>query len=421
MEAALLLLSLTLGGQNPKTAVDLGPPIISTNSVIGYLERPVDDAIARLQKQLDTGQARLTYDAERWGYLPGLLKQLGINTDSQLLVFSKTSFQAPKITPKTPRAVFFNDTVSIGSVQDGAVLEITALDPKQGIVFYSLDVHESAAPKFKRENQNCLVCHQGEASLLVPGLMISSVLPGPDGTPAPPGVGDLLVDHRTPFEDRWGGWYVTGTHGTLTHRGNAIAPDPARPGDLETENTLNLTRLDGKLDVSRYLEPTSDLVALMTLEHQCRMSSLITRAGWQARAMDSTATSSRQLDALVEELVAYMLFADEAPLSEPIMGVSSFTHTFPKRGPRDRQGRSLRDFDLSKRLFKYPLSYMIYSEAFDALPPRALDRIYKSLFDILTNHEAGSRYRGLNAADRQSILEIVRETKTNLPAYWDAP
>jgi hypothetical protein len=123
------------------------------------------------------------------------------------------------------------------------------------------------------------------------------------------------------------------------------------------------------------------------------------------------------MDFVTNELVSYMLFENEAKMYSPMAGVSSFTETFPVRGPRDKKGRSLRDFDLQTRLFRYPLSYMIYDAAFDALPETAKDQVYRKLFAALT--DAGKMPR-LSAADRQAILEIVRDTKPNPPSYWQA-
>ena len=116
-------------------------------------------------------------------------------------------------------------------------------------------------------------------------------------------------------------------------------------------------------------------------------------------------------------MVKYMLFADEAPLKAPVTGVSTFTKTFPQRGPRDKQGRSLRDFDLKTRLFRYPLSYMIYSAAFDALPDMARERVYRRIFDVLTGKDQSKTFARLSAENRRAALEILRETKPNVPAY----
>jgi hypothetical protein len=230
-----------------------------------------------------------------------------------------------------------------------------------------------------------------------------------------------LIDHRTPLNERWGGWYVTGFHGDQEHMGNAVAADPGRPVDLEHEGTRNVTNLAARFDVTRYLSADSDIVALMTFEHQARMTNLLVSAGAQFRASEyqraNQATRAR-LDAFVETLVTYMLFADEMPLSDEIEGTSTFARTFSQVGPRDSRGRSLRDFDLRTRLFRYPLSYMIYSQAFDGLPNEAKALIYQRLYDRLTTDASVARFNRLSSRDRAAILDIVRETKQGLPPYW---
>jgi len=232
-----------------------------------------------------------------------------------------------------------------------------------------------------------------------------------------------VTDDRTPFQDRWGGWYVTGTHGGMHHKGNAVARDRTKPDVLETQGTQNLTTLGHKFDEGLYLSRLSDIVALMTLEHQTRMTNLIDRIGWETRIaqqdgkMDDVVTRKR-IDADIDAMVTYMLFADEATLYDPVEGVSTFTKTFPQRGPRDSQGRSLRDFDLQKRLFKYPLSYMVYSEAFDSIPDAAREQIYRRLFDVLTGRDKDPKFSRITEEDRRNVLAILRDTKKNLPAYW---
>jgi len=238
-----------------------------------------------------------------------------------------------------------------------------------------------------------------------------------------------MTDHRTAFAQRWGGWYVTGTHGAQTHLGNnENLTDPIHPGPAAREGTQNVTSLKDRFDTSKYLAPTSDIVALMVLEHQTRMTNLMTRVGWDARVAmhDGKLDAERkQLDAEIEEMVAYMLFGDEDQLQEPVAGVSTFSKTFPQRGPRDKQGRSLRDFDLKTRLFRYPLSYMIYSAAFDGMPDLVRERAYRMLYDILTGKDtresiANLSLANLKAQDRSAILEILRATKPKLPDYWTA-
>jgi len=368
----------------------------------------LNDPVAKLGRQIERGDVKLEYSGD-WGYLRSLLKNLDINIDSQVLVFSKTSFQLTKISPKTPRALFFNDSVAVGSVQDGTVFELISSDPTQGLIYYSLDTQKTDTPKFERRFSECLNCH-GPAN----GMVVSSVYPQTDGTPFVTGTFFEGIDHRTPLENRWGGWYVSGTHGSIRHLGNAIAPDADHPFDLDERNTQNLTSLDSKFDTTKYLAPTSDIVALMTLEHQAHMTNLITSVGQQFRRASASGTleiSKAALNRGVEQMVDYMLFVDEAPLQDPIKGVSTFTKTFPVRGPRDEAGRSLRDFDLQKRLFRYPLSYMIYSEIFDAMPVSARQRVYRRLAEVLSGQDQASKYSHLSPEDRRAILEILHDTK----------
>jgi len=395
------------------------PYISLDHPAIQYGSTPSEDPVARLEKQLESGAAKLDY-SDKDGYLPSLLKHLGINRDSQMLVFSKTSFQAPRISPKRPRAVYFNDNAAVGFVPDGDVMELIGVDPKQGVTFYTLDIEKADKPSFLRRNDQCVSCHLIPTTVNVPGLLVTSVIPSSDGSPRFPGAA-VVVDSRTPLDERWGGWYVTGTSGSLVHRGNSVAPHPDQPAVLDTEGKQNLTSLAGRVDTSGYLENSSDLIALMTLEHQTRINNLFTRLGWETRVAvqeGKLAESRARLDFVVGEVVSYMLFANEAHILEPIAGVSSFVKTFPERGPRDKQGRSLRDFDLKTRLFRYPLSYMIYSPAFDALPDLAKTQVYQRIYDVLTGKDSSAEFKRLTAEDRRTILEIVRETKPGLPKYW---
>ena len=378
---------------------------------IRYDQDP-SDPVAQLEKRIEAGEVKLDYTSNGQGYLPSVLRNLGINADSQVLVFSKTSIQQAHISPRTPRAIYFNDEVSVGFVQNGDVLELTALDPKLGIILYTLDTPKADKPQFSRRD-DCLKCHQGPVTLGVPGLLVSSVHPRTGGRESHGSA--FMTDDRTPIDERWGGWYVTGSTGDQKHYGNnPNLVDPLEPGGPAGPDSLNVTKLDGFFDVSRYPAPTSDLVALMTLEHQTRMTNLLTRVGWDARIN----AKDPKLNGEIEELLSYMLFTDEAPLKAPVAGVSSFAKTFAERGPRDKQGRSLRDFDLKTRLFRYPLSYMIYSAAFDGMPEAARSRVYQRLYDILTGKDTSKTFNSLSDADRHALLEIVRDTKPGLPAYW---
>jgi hypothetical protein len=379
---------------------------------IRYMQSPTEDPVAHLIRDIESGKTKLDARADGQGYLPSLLEHLGIRADSQALVFSKTSFQAPKISPRNPRAIYFGDDVAVGWVRGGDGIELAATDPRQGVIFYTLKTPKSGEPAFQR-GEVCLKCHQGAATAGVPGMFIGSVFPSASGEPHRAGA--IITDHRTAFADRWGGWYVNAMHGEQQDRANAVAPDPAEPETLDTAGKQNLTTLAEMFNPAGYLTRISDIVALMTFEHQTQMANLMTRVGWEARIPETDPT---QLRSDIDAVVAYMLFADEAPLREAIQGVSTFTKTFPLKGPFDRKGRSLRDFDLQTRLFKYPLSYMVYGAQFDALPGPVRERIYQRLFDVLTGKDPGRTFARLSSDDRRSIIAILRDTKPGLPGYW---
>jgi hypothetical protein len=403
------------------------------HEAIQYSATPVEDPVAKLEGRLQTGEAKLAFD-DRSGYLRSVLKALDVPDESQVLVFSKTSFQAPRISPRTPRAIYFNDRVSVGWVKGGDVVEVAAVDPKQGVIFYTLDQDGTTKPHFERRD-TCLQCHASGATLGVPGLVVRSVYPEPSGMPLFQ-AGSFVIDHRSPLKERWGGWYVTGTHGAEPHMGNAVVRDRARPDKLETDGTQNVTDLGPKFDTGAYLNGHSDIVALMVLEHQTHMTNLITRVGFETRmAMHNQIalnkalgrpdnelgdSASRRINSAVEELLEYMLFTDEMAITEPIAGSSAFSKVFASAGPRDSSGRSLRDLDLTKRLFRFPCSYLVYSEAFDNLPAVARDRVYKRLHEVLTISDPGAKYARLSRTDRQAIFEILQATKKGLPGYWTA-
>ena len=303
--------------------------------------------------------------------------------------------------------------MSVGWVRGGEVLEFAANDPRQGAIFYTLDQSTAAPPQFKRNNVNCVSCHTSDVTMNVPGLFLGSVYPEASGMPA---YGPAyLTDHRSPFELRWGGWYVTGRHRADRHLGNAIVKDTADLGGMVTPSTVHVDDLTGRFDPSGYVSTHSDLVALLVMEHQARMTNLITRLGWEARLGKD---ADRLLHQTAAELVDYLLFIDEMPLPGPITGTSSFAADFSGRGPRDSRGRSLRELALTDRLLKYRCSYLIYSEAFDALPNEARALVYARMWEILSGAERDQRYSVIGAAERQAIVEILRDTKDDLPAYF---
>jgi hypothetical protein len=382
---------------------------------INYSKATDESPVSRLQKRLDRGEAKLAFD-EQLGYLPSVLAALGIRTNSQMLVFSKTSFQRERISPKSPRALFFNDDVYIGFIPGAPLMEVSAADPKLGGVFYTLAQSRTERPKFLRNDQ-CLECHASAKSMGVPGHLVRSFATDESGV-VDLASGTSLVNHRTPIEERWGGWYVTGTHGRQAHRGNLFGKDAFDRQEKEPNHLGNLTDLGRFFDVAAYPASGSDIVALMVLEHQTHMHNFLTRLNYESTIALQQYGHVNYLKNVIEAFLKYLLFTEEAALTGPISGSSDFARSFSAEGLKDKKGRSLRQFDLNTRLFKYPCSYLIYSDAFDRLPDKLKARIYERLWEILTGKDTSPAFENIPTETRQAIREILSGTKKGLPAYW---
>jgi hypothetical protein len=399
---------------------------------IRYSQTPTDNPVTRLEQRLDRGQAHLTYE-EGFGYLRSLLRELKVPVSSQTLVFSKTSLQRQRINPRKPRALYFSDGVYVGFCQQGDLVEVTAMDPKLGAVFYSLEQRPAARPRFVRQNDTCLICHGSSQNHGLPGHLVRSVFADADGYPIL-SAGSYRIDQSSPLEQRWGGWYVTGTSGQQAHLGNRIIRDKRRHEAADNDAGRNVTDLSPLIPTTPYLTPHSDIVALMVLEHQTEAQNLLTRANLLTRiALHEEAELNKALGRPVDErsasttsriknagepLVKYLLFSGEARLTDKIRGTSGFAEEFAQRGPRDAQERSLRDLDLEHRLFKYPCSYLIYSPAFDGLPQPVKDYVLRRLWEVLSGQDRSADFAHLTAADRQAIREILLAAKPQLPDYW---
>ena len=379
---------------------------------IAYSTAPVTDRVAALNERLRDGQVKLAFDG-RSGYLRSVLDALNVPVESQVTPFAKNSFQAELIDRKNPRAVYFSDEVAVGWVRGADLLEVAAQDPKQGGIFYTIEQKPAAAPEFKRTD-NCLACHLSWDTLGVPGFFLMSTLTVPDD-PHTYATG-FSSDHRRNFDTRWGGWYVTGNIGSLIHMGNVPVSTTSTPARAAARA---LASLDANADMTGFPAHTSDIVALMVLDHQAHMMNLITRTGWEARlARNGDAKQAARVDEAAVDLVDYLLFVYEAPLTSRVRGTSGFAEKFAALGPVDAKGRSLRQLDLDRRLLKYPCSYMIYSAAFDGMPATAKSAVYRRLWRVLSGQEKGEAYTHLAPADRRAIIEILRDTKKDLPEYF---
>lgn len=441
----LLLAGLAAAGAATSPAIAAGnelSPVLPASRYDGdYPAIPYSgiarhNAFARLQERMERGEVKLEYKPGR-GYLESLLKALQIDTTSQVLVYSKTSLQIDGITAATPRAVYFNDHAYVGFVQNMPLLELAAADDELGIVYYTLDNRPASAKHFEREGGRCLTCHDTYSMMGggVPRVVVLSALI--DG-PANPANRDtsMEVSDQTPLRDRWGGWYVTGMTGKQTHLGALPTDnDPYLAGKAEAQR-FNLRDVEGLINAKPYLTNKSDVVALMVLEHQTGVQNLITRASFKVRTVlarsgegggdapraweEMSARNQNVLKAMIEPLVKAMLFVDAADFASPMQGTAGFEAWFQAQGPRDRRGRSLRELDLNTRLFRYPLSFMVYSPSFDALPAYVKAYVYRRFAEILQGRDGSGAYDFIADEDRKAILEILQATKPEFAAQLAA-
>ena len=378
-------------------------PLAGSVAISQAAEPAPFNAIEALQARLDKGEAKLAFAEDGQGYLRSLLAALEVPEDSQVLTFTRSSLQFDKISPKSPRAIYFRDDIAVAAVHQGKLLELIVNDKRGGLAFYTLDAAKTDKPQLVEEGNTCAVCH-GMVNRFAPGWIVANISATTDGTPVFPDPAKPfdITEQSTPFELRWGGWYVTGNHGAMRHRGNVAALDPNRPYDLSATDGLNITDLSDKFDTAQVLKLTSDIVALMVLEHQTGFANRVAVINAQFRA-----GVLADIDQSIDELASFMTFADEAPLPSPVKGNSGFDTVFARRGLRDAQDRSLRDFDLQTRLFRYPLSYMVYSTSFESLVPAAKTRLWQRLHEVLRGSDRG-----------RAAIAILAATKPDVPGDW---
>ena len=397
---------------------DFEHPPISYHSSQSY------DAVVKLLDRLQAGTEKLEADSHG-SYLRSVLKALEIPESSQCLVFSKTSMQIPYISPRTPRAIYFNDSVYVGSVEGSPIMELTAVDPQLGCVFYTLERNEHDF-SIIRDRGQCLACHATTRTERVPGVIVRSIYSDKAGRPRS-GSSTYITDHRSPFEQRWGGWYVTGEHGSMRHLGNVFALDREDPQVVDMEQGANQSHLPSTVASGKRLGETSDIVALMVLEHQTRLHNLITRANYETRQathLDKSMnealgrdrdyvseSTQRRIASVGDALIAGLLFADEFELTSPVQGKSGFSEAFSAKGPFDSKGRSFGQLDLQKRLFRLPCSYLILSEHFNGLPQPVMNYVRTELQAILVQEKALPKGVRLRPSESFAILEMLNEFK----------
>lgn len=394
---------------------------------IHYSETQPKDAAYELEAMMKAGKVKIDRK-NAWTVLQGILKQFQIPMESQVMVFSKTSKQNDRISPQTPRVIYYGDNAYVGYSVGGS-LEISTIDPLLGPIFYLLDPEVPATqPLHFERDQSCLSCHGGPFSPGVPGVIVRSVFPSAEGHPIM-SQGSTVVDTTTPFEDRWGGWYVTGRHGHLLHRGNVTAVEkPDNTCDMPIEKGANITQLTHFFDTSAYPRHGSDIVALMVLEHQTSVQNVLTKANHTAlRAMymqtnlrkelgepeekNPVGTARRIIDHSADDIVEALFFKDEAALPDGgIEGDESFQTAFSARAARASDGRSLKDMQLNTRLFKYRCSYMVHSITFQHLTPPLKETVIARMKQILSGTDSSGQFDYLSESERRHIWCILTDT-----------
>lgn len=378
-----------------------------------YAQTADDNQITALDRRLAAGELELRA-AGRSGRLRSLLQALDVPASSQTLVFSKTSLQRHRIGPQSPRALYFGRDVYVGWVPGAAVLELAATDARLGLVFYTLPQDPAEPPRFRRDD-SCLSCHASARTEDEPGLLLRSVFPDELGDPIA-NAGETAVEVTTPLAARWGGWLVTGQFAG-PHRGNGIAVRDERGlWSVPSKPAADLSAFADQFAVADYPVATSDIGALLALEQQVTVHNLLVRASLQMRCLldgdravnellgetGERAATARIADQLGKAIVAALRLDDEPSLADRAAApAAGFAADFAALWPKDSAGVGLGRLDLRERVFELPLSPMVHSTAFAALPEPLRARV---LGRLRTVYERARRSGGMAVSKAQAGL-----------------
>jgi hypothetical protein len=388
--------------------------LLDEHPSIQYAVRPTTDRVGQLNGLFAQGERPPVRDSLS-GYLLPVLQALGIPLESQLLVFSKTGVQRAYTSPHNPRALFYDRSVVVGYIPGAPLIELAAHDPQQGVVFYTVDQSASAPTVVRRTS--CLSCHVSASTLDVPGIIARSNTVGDDGNVLPQQGGPFTVNHETPHPDRWGGWFITADPTSIPYAQRAHAGNITHSGQGVTSNQVLVEWMNSSPETRGYPSPLSDVVSMMMFDHQSHAINLLTRLNWESRvaASEGEVAPTGEVPRLVNELADYLLFVNEASLPVRLTPRPGLAEQLSARTPHDHQARSFAQFDLEKRLLRYPCSYMVYSEAFDGLPTATKMAVYHRMVAVLSGKDKAPKYGRLTADDRRAVLEILRDTKSDFP------
>ncbi|MDG2487893.1 MAG: hypothetical protein P8M65_09290 [Roseibacillus sp.] len=396
----------------------------------GYFSKDAKDPVTLLMKRVQRGEI-LIKEPNGKPLVERLLRELGLNKDTQVLVFSRTSLQRREVSYSNPRALYFNESVYLGWMPNGRI-EIASFDPELGPIFYfQRELDDTSSPLLER-SRSCLGCHAGDATNFLPGSLGRSVYPDKSGRSLRSIDDYRRSGHHIPLHDRYGGWFVSGNHGTMRHMGNAIATREQGEVTINREQFANLEKLDRFFSTEAYPAPGSDIAALLVFDHQVTMHHRLVEAAYRARQslfdskLDpketdlSKLSKGRSIDEFIEgrdKVVDYLLFRNETPIPK-VSCDPGFRRAFTANRIADSRKRSLKDLRLDGRIFENRCSYMIYSPTFDQFPPMLKGAIYARIHEILTSPKPVEGFDYLGKDEKRRILEILHETKEDLPPGW---
>ena len=396
----------------------------------GYFSKDAKDPVTLLMKRVQRGEV-LIKEPNGKPLVERLLRELGLNKDSQVLVFSRTSLQRREVSYSNPRALYFNESVYLGWMPNGRI-EIASFDPELGPIFYFQRELDDASSPLLTRTRSCLGCHAGDATNFLPGSLGRSVYPDKSGRSLRSIDDYRRSGHHIPLHDRYGGWFVSGNHGAMRHMGNAIASREGGKITIDREQFANLEKLDRFFSTEAYPAPGSDIAALLVFDHQVTMHHRLVEAAYRARQslfdskLDpeetdvSKLSEGRSTDEFLEgrdKVVDYLLFRDETPIPK-VSCDPAFRRAFTANRIADSRKRSLKDLRLDGRIFENRCSYMIYSPTFEQFPPMLKGAIYARIHEILTSPKPVEGFDYLGKDEKRRILEILDETKEDLPPGW---
>jgi len=396
----------------------------------GYFSKDAKDPVTLLMKRVQRGEV-LIKEPNGKPLVERLLRELGLNKDTQILVFSRTSLQRREVSYSNPRALYFNESVYLGWMPNGRI-EIASFDPELGPIFYFQRELDDASSPLLARTRSCLGCHAGDATNFLPGSLGRSVYPDKSGRSLRSIDDYRRSGHHIPLHDRYGGWFVSGNHGAMRHMGNAIASREGGKITIDREQFANLEKLDRFFSTEAYPAPGSDIAALLVFDHQVTMHHRLVEAAYRARQslfdskLDpketdvSKLSKGRSTDEFLEgrdKVVDYLLFRDETPIPK-VSCDPAFRRAFSANRIADRRKRSLKDLRLDGRIFENRCSYMIYSPTFNQFPPMLKGAIYARIHEILTSPKPVEGFDYLGKEEKRRILEILDETKEDLPPGW---